>query len=470
MPIPPLTIATPQRRTIVVLSAILIITAILQGLAYWPGLMTWDAINQYGQATEGVFDDWHPPVMAWIWRQLIAIKPGPGPMYLLQIGLYWLGYALIVIGAVRRGWNRAAIVAVIVALMPFPLALMGSVLKDCLMQGALLTATGLFIWSGPERGWGARIVGIALLLFAGMLRFNAFLATLPLVVAFLPIAFRRTPLRMVGATIVSLAVLVTAMPIANRLIGADKSNVELSLVIFDLAGITKHTGIDMFPPLGIKNIVAANDACYEPDKWDYYSTWAPEPCPITFKQIDEVMDQTGAKPYPTLIRAIVAHPIAYAEHRFTHFNINSRFLVHDEVQGPVPERPTENQWHFEVTPNPALTAITTAAEGSIHSPLGWPIFWMALAGGLLAIGWSMPSAWLTMPLAMSALFYGLGYLPFSVSSELRYNLWTITATAIAAGFIIADAGKGAWVPRGRLIGALAPALIVGLLCAIWRLT
>lgn len=470
MPLPSLTAATSQRRTIIVLAIILAIAAIVQGLAYWPGLMTWDAINQYGQATEGVFDDWHPPVMAWIWRQFIAIKPGPGPMYLLQIGLYWLGYTLIVAGAVRRGWSRAAIVAVIVALMPFPLALMGSVLKDCLMQGALLTATGLFIWSGPARGWGVRVIGIGLLIFAGMLRFNAFLATLPLVVAFLPAAFRRTPLRIAGATIVSLVVLVAAMPVANRLIGADKSDVELSLVIFDMGGITKHARADMFPPLGIKNIVAVNDGCYNPDKWDYYSTWAPEPCPITFKQIDAVMDQTGAKPYPTLVRAILAHPIAYAEHRLTHFNINSRFLVHDEVQGPVPERPVENQWHFEVTEGPVLTAITKAAEGSIHSPLGWPIFWMALAGGLIAIGWTMPSAWLTIPIGMSALFYGLGYLPFSVSSELRYNLWTITGTAIAAGFVIADLGKGARVPRARWMPALAPALIVGLLCTIWRLT
>ncbi|WP_404713949.1 hypothetical protein [Sphingomonas sp. MMS24-J13] len=470
MPRPSLIFAASQRRTIIVLAIILIIAAIVQGVAYWPGLMTWDAINQYGQATEGVFDDWHPPIMAWIWRQFIAIKPGPASMYLLQLGLYWLGYALIVAGAVRRGWNKAAIVTVAVALMPFPLALMGSVLKDCLMQGALLTATGLFIWSGPERGWGVRITGIALLVFAGMLRFNAFLATLPLVVAFLPAAFRRTPLRMVGAAIVSLAVLVAAMPVANRLIGADKSDVELSLVIFDMAGITKHTGIDMFPPIGVPNIVGVNAACYHPDKWDYYSTWAPEPCPITFKRIDEVMDQTGAKPYPTLVRAIVAHPIAYAEHRLGHFNINSRFLVHDEVQGPVPERPTENEWHFDVTPNAALTAITKGAEGSIHSPLGWPIFWMALAGGLLAIGWSMPSAWLTIPMAMSTLFYGLGYLPFSVSSELRYNLWTITGTAIAAGFVIADYGAGATVPRSRLIAALAPAVIVGMLCTIWRLT
>jgi hypothetical protein len=408
--------------------------------------------------------------MAWIWRQMIALRPGPGPMYLLQVALYWLGYILIVAGALRRRLSRAATVAVIVALMPFPLALMGSVLKDCLMEGALLSAVGLYVWSGPERGWGVRVVGLALLVFAGMLRFNAFFATLPLAVAFLPVSFRQTPLRMAGAVIVTLAVLVAAMPVANRLIGADKSDVELSLVIFDLAGITKHTGIDMFPPLGIANPVAVSNRCYKPDKWDYYSTWAPEPCPIMFTQIDEVMDRIGAKPYPTLIRAIIAHPIAYAEHRFAHFNINSRFLVHTEIQGAVPEKPVENEWHFEVAPNPALTIISRITEWSIHSPLGWPIFWMALAGGLLAIGWTMPSAWLTVPLTMSSLFYGLGYLPFSVSSELRYNLWTITGTAIAAGFVLADLGAGARVPRARWIVALTPAAIVALLCTIWRLT
>ncbi len=470
MPSPYPVISKPERRTIVALSAVLIVAAVVQGLAYWPGIMTWDAINQYGQAVQGEFDDWHPPVMAWIWRQFIAIKPGPALMYLLQLGLYWLGYGLIAGGALRRGMRKAAIVAVLCAIMPFPLVLMGSVLKDCLMQGALLTALGLFVWSGPERGWAVRVPGLLLLVFAGLLRFNAFLATLPLVVAFLPIAFRRTPLRMAGSAVVALAVLVSAMPVANKLIGAEKSDVELSLVIFDLAGITVHTGVDMFPPLGVANPVAVTRRCYKPDKWDYFSSWAPIPCPITFDHIDPVMDKMGAKPYPTLIKAILAHPIAYAEHRLAHFNINSRFLVHTEIQGPVPEKPVENQWHFDVPPNPAFTGMIHLAEWSTHSPLGWPIWWMALAAGLLAIGWTMPSAWLIAPLSMSALFYGLGYLPFSVSSELRYNLWTITGTGIAAGFVIADWAAGARVSRQRVIAALSPAAIVGLLCLIWRLT
>ncbi len=128
-------------------------------------------------------------------------------------------------------------------------------------------------------------MAIALLVFAGLLRFNAFFATLPLLVALLPMAWWRTPLRAFAVSLISLAALVLAMPIANRLIGADKSDVELSLVIFDLGGITKHTGIDMFPPLGLADPVAINARCYRPDKWDSYSSWGDPLCPINFDRI-----------------------------------------------------------------------------------------------------------------------------------------------------------------------------------------
>ena len=74
-----------------------------------------------------------------------------------------------------------------------------------------------------------------------------------------------------------------------------------------------------------------------------------------------------------------------------------------------------------------------------------------------------------MPIALSALLYGLGYLPFSVSSELRYNLWTITGAAIALSFVIDDLAAGAPVSRQRLALCLAPAALVFLLCVAARL-
>ena len=47
----------------VFLGMVMAFAAAVQAWAYWPGLMTWDAIRQYGQAIDGDFDDWHPPAM-----------------------------------------------------------------------------------------------------------------------------------------------------------------------------------------------------------------------------------------------------------------------------------------------------------------------------------------------------------------------------------------------------------------------
>ena len=71
--------------------ALLAAAAIVQAAAYWPGIMPWDAVRQYGQALSGEFDDWHPPAMEWLWRQFIPLKAGPAPMLVLQMTLYWAG-------------------------------------------------------------------------------------------------------------------------------------------------------------------------------------------------------------------------------------------------------------------------------------------------------------------------------------------------------------------------------------------
>ncbi|MEP7005511.1 MAG: hypothetical protein ABI810_05985, partial [Sphingomonas bacterium] len=172
-----------DKRTAALLALGIMAAASLTALAYWPGLMTWDAIRQYGQAIDGDFDDWHPPVMEWLWRQLIPIHTGPAPMLILQLALYWGGFALIAGWALRRRRHWLAVALAACGLLPLSMALMGAVLKDCLMAGALLTTTGLLFWSDDSDTrwrWLLRALGIALLLFAAMLRFNAFLAALPL--------------------------------------------------------------------------------------------------------------------------------------------------------------------------------------------------------------------------------------------------------------------------------------------------
>jgi len=451
------------RRGIVAIAVLLALAlaAAVQLAAYWPGIMYWDAVRQYGQAVSGNFDDWHPPAMEWLWRRLIAVQPGPAPMLLLQAGLYWLGFGLLAARALAVGRWRSAVLIVLSALLPFALATLGSVLKDSLMAGALLAAAGFAAWAGRDGRWHLRIPAILLLLFAATLRFNALLAALPLLVAVLPEDWRRTPTRIVAGTIVAAVVLAAALPLANRATGARPSGVALSLVIFDLGGITEQARVDAFPALAVANPVKVNHHCYNPVRWDSYAWWVAEPCPIGFANVRDAFMAHHQSPYLFWLEAIGTHPLAYAEHRLRHANENLRFIIGHDVERPVQPQSAANDWSFRIAQNPLQRTLDWLAVQTCRTPLGWPICWIALAVGLLWAGRGVVGA---MPLALSAALYGGGYLVLSVASDLRYHLWTMLATGLAFA-VVADA-----VPARRLLLAMVPAGIVVLIGIAARLT
>jgi hypothetical protein len=258
------------------------------------------------------------------------------------------------------------------------------------------------------------------------------------------------------------------MPLANRLIGAAPSGVELSLIIFDLGGITEESGVDAFPHMGVADPVAVNHRFYSPVKWDPYSFWVDPLCPLGFDPMKAAVKAQGIKPYRLWAGAILAHPIAYAEHRLRHFNINTRFLVHGEVERPVQAESAPNDWNYKVTPNPILSAIDGMALASAKTPLGWPIAWIALALGILLLSPTLPSRRLIVPLALSALLYGLGYGVFSVAAELRYHLWTMIAALVAAVLAAGDLYVMPAVPWRKVGWAGAPLLVVLVLATAWR--
>jgi len=437
-------------------------------LSYWPGVMTWDSIRQYDQALSGRFDDWHPPLMNWIWRQLLPLAHGPAPMLVLQLAVYALGYGLLIGWALNRRRPRLAVALAAASLLPVAVALMATIVKDSLMAALLLAAAGLLAWKRPQRGWLLALVAAALVAVACALRFNGFLAGAPLLVALLPEPLRRTPLRILATGLAATAVLVLPLPFANHLLKAAPSGVGLSLVIYDLGGITLNTGQDAFPALPVKDPVAVNRICYTPVRWDPYADWGDDACTIGFDALQPVFQERRIRPTQLWARTILAHPVAYAEHRLQHFNLNTRFLVKGEVDRPVHDRSEDNPWSAQVTPNPLLHTVDALAVASEATPLNWPAFWIALALGVAILAPRLPSRRLILPLALSALLYGLGYAAVSVSSELRYHLWTMIAALLAACVTAADLPEARLKHRDLVIAALPAALVVAL-GAAWRL-
>ena len=438
---------------------------------YWPGIMTWDPIEQYDQAVRNSYADWHPPIMAWIWHFLIPIYPGTAPMFVLQVSLYLGGYALLTNWALKRGQPASALAFATCALLPIPMALMGSVLKDCLMTGALLSAVGLLVWRTESGNKLLAIASLVLLLLATALRFNAFPATAPLVVALLPASWRRGRARLAATSLVTLLSLLAVQPLVNRLLNAERTGVEFTQIIFDLAGITEHSGVDAFPPLAMSDPIAVNHGCYSPEMWDNFSSWDDPPtCPINFDGVREAFDDTGQNPAAFWFHAVAAHPLAYAEHRWDHLKINVRLIVAKVNYKPAPDQSITNPWNYVFHPNRVQSWVDRAAVISDRSPLGWPICWLALALGILALAPALPSRRLIVPISLSVILYGLSYAVISVASDLRYHLWTMVGTCVATVLVAGDLADGATsLPLKRLGAATTPLLLATALCLIGRI-
>jgi hypothetical protein len=429
--------------------------------AYWPGIMIDDARWQYQQSVDNAYEDWHPPLMAWVWHLLMAVKPGPAPMLLLQLSFYWSGIALIAIWLFREGRPRSSLAIALAGWLPAVLALSGSVTKDALMNGALVLAVALLLWRQLAKSTVAQVgaVGGAMLalLVASALRVNAFFACAPLGLAAIPPRFTRTPFRLIVATALFTAAFAMVPGMVAKVLDAEDTDAQLSLIIFDLGGITKHSRVDQFPELHVANPVAVNDRCYNPKEWDGYSTWAQKPCPLGFDAFQRLVDEGDTDPRTIWIQAILNHPVAYAEHRLSHFNLSTWFLVPEGPDFTAWKQSVPNPWNFQVRPSPLLNAIDGVANGAARTPLGWPIFWIALALAVVAGGLAVGLDRVTIWIATSAFAYGMAYAVVGVATGMRYYMWTISGAAIA---LVLAASELSSAPARRKFSIVAVPIVI----------
>src|SRR4051812_21839883 len=210
--------AIPQVGSATTTSASIAMTAAIAAganLAIWyPGQSGPDSQSQYAQAVAGQFDDWHPPIMAWLWSIFRLFADGDGPMFCFQVVCYWLGFGLIAITLARAGQSRAAWAMLGVALFPSLLTTNVVLLKDVGLGVTFLAAFAvLFWWRMQDREVPPAMVAISLvlLLYGALVRVNAVFAVVPLVAYMVQPQLLGRPWRLLAVSIpVSLAMVPAA--------------------------------------------------------------------------------------------------------------------------------------------------------------------------------------------------------------------------------------------------------------------
>jgi hypothetical protein len=430
---------------------------------HFPGVMNNDSIGQLRQALSGQYGDWHPPIMAWLWSQLLVFGHGPAPFLLLHLALYWLGFGLVADTLRRQGSPRLALIVTLAGAFPPFLYVNAQVVKDVGMAVSWLAAAGLLFWFRGQQRRMPLAIGVvvaALVFYGAMVRTNAIFGLGPLLLyALAPARWLRNVRLMLAAVVVAVVALPLGQIANQQLFHPKAENAVQSLFLFDLMGIAVHAGD---PKVLEPRATLTRDemrACYSPYWWDSLSPWGRCAANVHRPDADTPTLPDGLP--GQWARAIATHPLAYLEHRLAHFNSAVLFAVPRKHIRFTPEYRTDDP---SIAPLEVVTERDVKLDILRKNPFVWPVTWLAWAACLLvllrrqATGPGVPFA---RVLAVSALGYSCAYLLIGVATDMRYHYWSLLAVLLAT----LAAGPQLWAMR-RQRALLASGALVAAVVAI----
>ena len=461
----------------------------------YPGNAGWDSNYQYFQASSGHYNDWHPPVMAWLWSYLDFVVPGKGGMLLFHMFLYWFGFGLIALAFDRWNRNRAAWAIILLAASPAFWMLNVQLFKDVGLTVSALSAFAIVFWFRSRQQpipKSLLLISLLLLIYATLVRANGIIATAPL---FLFAVYPSILFKPVRFLIVCIPILLLSFPLASiinhKIIGATPTHPIRSLQLFDVVGTAYYSrdvtliGIDK--ALSLKNI----DECYSPVLWDtlspkarckyFWDLLATTPSvqegrnPETAWYLDPSNEQLSQ----LWIASILHHPLAYLKHRLIHFNYELGFIaprhlsdkwVLNQIVYNGPEKTekvdTITKKIFDAMKfNPIFSApfclvvavmVLICASRIIytqHNNSSTPT--NGIIAGILAI-------------CYSGMLYCLGFLLIGVADEDRYQFWMILSILLSALLLWFATESTSVLSRKKFvnIGILSTSFVVVLIAQI----
>lgn len=441
-----------------------LVGAVLNFIAFYPGILHHDAWAYFDGARKGDFNNWQPPLLGFLWIPLQKIWDGPQPMLALFMAGYWSGFYLVARAFEAEGRTLAWWIFV-ASFFPMALNFNGQLVKDISMAVCLLVATGIAacMVRGAIKRSAAGLVAMWLFLIAGaFMRANALFAIPPL----LDLAGIVTSKRWAEthwfkrAVAVCLLVLLFAPAhiIADRYIFRVNDIQPMSqLQILDIAGITYRSGVDGFQGFFGPDFVAKNRTCYTPRAWDPYGWGGCE------EVYENLKPQFGWPLSKLWLQAIVSEPLAYLGHRFAHVNRFLQFLCADCKEMVYTGAQSTNQKEFTFEPTVLYKAIDFVSETINGSPLGPPYVWL-----LICLAWSLAAFGIpnettrriTLMIALSGAMYAMAFAVIGIASDYRYIYWTLLCALIATPVIFARVLIRDDAPALLRFGPLAAIILV----------
>ncbi len=424
-----------------VLTAALIVLLIYA----FPGQMTADSLDHLREARLGFYTDSHPPVINLLFKICDTLVAGPICMLLLQNALLLGGLVSIFGHLFPQSRRRVAWVAAAIFVSPPVLPVMAVIWKDCFMAGLL--AVGCAGLLSPHRG--RRLWALVALCGATAMRYNAFGATLPLIVLLFEWrAGQRWFLRYATAVALWLAVTVAAFAANAALTDRQMHYWHSSLAIFDIVG----TYASLDGQLSDEQLRAELDGTGLLVQRDIHATMRKLYSPRIFFPILRDPEHrlwelpiSGFEPAPQAQRdaisrafwhVVTTHPGAYVEHRLAATAAALDFELHRT--GYINRRAPKNlEYAEEFGISTRVSFIQYRFNRAYYwvsseTPLLVPWVYLALSVLLLPFAWRQRDV---LALLLSGLVMESSLLFLAHSTDYRYSHWMVVVTIVSAIFL-----------------------------------
>lgn len=457
-------------RTTVLAWLILAAAVVAVLLAFWPGRVNIDTMNEIAEAETGEFTNRSVPLLLALWHLVWGLGFGVGAVFATQVLTFVLGAYLVLRAAFRP--VGASVVTAVIAFWPPVLGNLASLQRDTWFAALLLLTFGLVV-RASQRSWPVRGRYLALAVVAAWLTLASRQNAAPAVVlACIPIAglllARRRQLRspdrdsralgrsgVIGAVAAGIALTLALMAtqfVATRALEPTNVHPETPLYVYDLATISERERENLFPAeLMPQRGIAPIDRTYDVDSI----------LPFLIPESDSIGPQfsqavgfpnVGDAPAGTLqdawLEAVTDHPSDYLAGRWTLW-MRQIGVTRDGLSVYPLELPESAGYPYEFPglydkaigyleaftyPDPSFYG--HAAGGSVLFDV-WIYLLVALAAAIILLRRSRPLPLIVVgTLAVAALTYQVGFFFVALGTRFKYEFPCVVIGMIAAAVLL----------------------------------
>lgn len=395
----------------------------LGSIAFYPGIMTPDTLDQLNQATLHQFNDWHPPLMAWIWSKMNLVFPESSGLLFLDLFLLWFG-----LFSIRRTIaHRFSPFVYLLGFLPFVIGLSGVIWKDVATAYTLLWAA--IIMLRPKSR--VNLVLFSLFVFAGIgIRYNSLFSCLPLIVGYFWLWFAQDSVRyrktrvLVASGLFFTAQLVCLNLFNYHFLDTTRTTPQIVIMVDDLSYMSTQLGQSLVPGVDLDTIVRSNQQSVSDNVFRFNQ-------PLGYQAVKSAW-KAAIKAYPGLYLRFRSKVFL----RFLGFSLAPPF----DLDVPSREFWLDSSYQSQQT-NVLRKVLGGYVKGAADAlPFFYTgIFWLAVAAATFCLGvfTRLPYKVVTIALSLSCGINLMSYLLVANAPFFRYYYWSVIGGSLALFLLFA---------------------------------